>query len=93
MRKSKVLINQLKNDLDNTNNFIDYFLVIGINHNNFFNDFMYENDCSVINNSGKIKPEIISMFPPVEKSTISIDDNIIKVSFSLISTVFLMASR
>ena len=80
MRKSyQDYIKQLKNDIDNTNNFIDYFLVIGINPQEFMKDFMYDNDVKTINNSGILKPEIISKFPPFEKSTITIDDEVVKV--------------
>ena len=84
-------LKQLKDELDRGNNFVDYFVVIGIPTELIFSDFLYENDMNVINESGKLKPEILSKFPPFDKSTISIDENIIKVNFYLLrSTAFLM---
>ena len=83
MRKSsKDYIHQLKNDLDNTNNFIDYFLVVGISSDVLVSDFLYETDLKDLNNSPIIKPDIISKFPPFDKSSVSVDENIIKVSFT-----------
>ena len=72
-------IKKLKKELDTGNNFIDYFTVIGLPTDLIFSDFLYENDLSKINGSEKLKPEILSKFPPFPKSTISIDDNIIIV--------------
>ena len=74
----------LKNDLDRGNNFIDYFTVIGLPTDLIFSDFLYENDLYNLNESSKMKPEILSKFPPFDKSTISIDENIIKVRFNLL---------
>lgn len=80
-RQSKDYMKTLKNELDRGNNFIDYFTVIGINNNLIFSDFLYENDINFLNSSDLLKPEIISKFPPFDKSTIIIDDNLIKVLF------------
>ena len=74
-------INSLKKELDKGNNFVDYFAVIGIKEEVIFSDFLYENDISVLNSSEQIKPELLSKFPPFEKSTISIDENMIKVTY------------
>lgn len=73
-------INNLKKELDKGNNFVDYFAVIGIKEDVIFSDFLYENDINTLNDSGKISPELLSKFPPFEKSTISIDENMIKVT-------------
>ncbi len=67
--------------MDNTNNFIDYFLVVGLSPDVVVSDFLYETDLKELNNNSMIKPEIISKFPPFDKSSVSVDDNIIKVRF------------
>ena len=59
--------------------FYNSFIVIGLPTDLIFSDFLYENDLSKINGSEKLKPEILSKFPPFPKSTISIDENIIIV--------------
>jgi hypothetical protein len=83
-KTSKDYVKLLKNDLDRGNNFIDYFTVIGLPTDLIFSDFLYENDLFKLNESGKLKPEILSKFPPFDKSTISIDENIIKVRNTLL---------
>jgi hypothetical protein len=73
-------INTLKKELDKGNNFADYFIVIGVKQDLIFDEFLYENTLDVINNSEKINPEILSKFPPFEKTTINVDENMIKVT-------------
>lgn len=75
-------VNNLKKELDKGNNFVDYFAVIGIKEDVIFSNFLYENDITVLNKSDKINPELLSKFPPFEKSTISIDENMIRVSIN-----------
>ena len=86
MRKktTKDYMKLLKTDLDKGNNFVDYFTVIGLPTELIFSDFLYENDLYKLNESGKLKPEILSKFPPFDKTTISIDENIIKVRTTLL---------
>jgi hypothetical protein len=79
----------LKGELDRGNNFVDYFTVIGLPSDLIFSDFLYENDLYKIHESGKLKPEILSKFPPFDKSTISIDENIIKVRYQLVIVALL----
>lgn len=69
----------LKKELDKGNNFVDYFTVIGIKQDLIFDDFLYQNDIDVINSSPLIVPEILSKFPPFDKTTINVDDNMIRV--------------
>ena len=69
----------LKKELDKGNNFVDYFLVIGINQELIFDDFLYQNDITTINKSERIIPEILSKFPPFAKTTINVDENMINV--------------
>lgn len=69
----------LKKELDKGNNFVDYFVTIGMKQDLIFSDFLYENDLNTINQSELINPEILSKFPPFDKTTINIDENMIKV--------------
>jgi phosphopantetheine adenylyltransferase len=70
-------INNLKKDLDRGNNFVDYFAVLGLSTNIIFSDFLYENDLNTLNKT--LSAEILSKFPPFDKTTISIDENMIRV--------------
>lgn len=72
-------LNNLKKELDKGNNFVDYFAVIGLKEDVIFNDVLYENDIETLNQSEDIKPELLSKFPPFDKSIISIDENMINV--------------
>lgn len=82
-KTTKDYLKTLKNELDRGNNLVDYFTVIGLPTELIFSDFLYENDLFKINESG-LKPKILSKFPPFDKSTISIDENIIKVRETLL---------
>ena len=79
-KKHEDYLNNLKKELDKGNNFVDYFISIGLNQDIIFNDFLYENDLETLNNSELIKPEILSKFPPIEKTKINIDENVIRVN-------------
>jgi len=74
---------KIKQDLDKGCNFIDYFLVIGLEPEICKNKWLYEEDLDTINSKykEKIKPKIISSFPPFEKTTISFDESIINHCF------------
>jgi hypothetical protein len=78
MRKSTD--DSLKKELDKGNNFVDYFTIIGIKRELIFEDFLYENDINTLNSSERINPEILTKFPPFDKTTINIDENMIRVS-------------
>ena len=69
----------LKKELDKGNNFVDYFVIIGLNKEIPFDKWLYETDLEGLNSSGKIVPEILSKFPPFDKTTINIDENMIRV--------------
>ena len=59
--------------IDEDNNYIDYFLEIGVKPEIFNQKFLYEesiNDLKI-----KLKPEIISKFPDINKKSIIIDNN------------------
>jgi hypothetical protein len=74
----------LKKELDKGNNFVDYFVIIGIKQDLIFENFLYENDIDVLNSSPLINPEILSKFPPLDKTTINIDENMIRVKINFI---------
>ena len=74
---------QLKEEIDKGTNFIDYFLIIGVEPQDFFNDKIYECDLDELKNKygDKLQPKIISYFPQFEKKTIAFDDSIISHCF------------
>ena len=59
--------------IDDDNNYIDYFLEIGVKPEIFNQKFLYETSINELNI--KLKPEIISKFPDINKKSIIIDDN------------------
>ena len=69
----------LKEELDKGNNFIDYFLVVGVEPNIFMNQWLYDTDLETLNTDykSKLEPKIISSFPQFEKHTISFDESIL----------------
>jgi len=75
--------NKLKDELDKANNFIDYFLVVGVDPEIYNNHWLYECDADELNKKYKeqLEPKIISSFPPFEKHTISFDESIIMHCF------------
>ena len=74
---------QLKEDIDKGINFIDYFLIIGAEPEDFFDDKIYECDLDELKSKYKdiLQPKIISYFPKYEKKTIAFDDSIISHCF------------
>jgi hypothetical protein len=64
-----------KVDLENGNYFIEYFYSIGLDHDLIFDDFLYNNNLSVLNQSSKIQPKIISKYPQVNKKNINLDES------------------
>ena len=74
---------KIKTELNKGCNFIDYFLVIGLEPEIYKDKWLYEEDLDSINkkHKEKIKPKIISSFPPFEKTTISFDESIINHCF------------
>ena len=71
----------VKEELNKALNFIDYFLVIGVEPNIFKNEWLYTSDYDTLNKREELKPKIISYFPPFEKLTIAFDDSIIMHCF------------
>ena len=59
--------------IDDDNNYIDYFLEIGVKPEIFTQNFLYELSFNEI--KLKLKPEIISKFPDINKKSIIVDNN------------------
>lgn len=74
-------LNSIKRELDKGNNFVDYFAVIGLKTDVIFSDWLYESDITELNSTHAedLNPDILSKFPPFDKTTISIDEGMIKV--------------
>ena len=74
---------KIQQELDKGNNFIDYFLVIGLEPEIYKNNWLYteEFDTIIKMHKNEIKPKIISSFPPFEKTTISFDESILNHCF------------
>ena len=72
---------QIKEELNKASNFIDYFLILGVEPNIFKNDWLYTSSLEELNKKEELKPKIISYFPPFEKTTIAFDDSIIMHCF------------
>ena len=73
----------LKQELDKGYNFIDYFLVLGLEPGIFRNKWLFTEDYEVIIEKHKeeLKPKIISAFPHFEKSTTSFNDAVLNHCF------------
>ena len=72
---------QIKEELNKASNFIDYFVIVGVEPNIFKNKWLYNSTFEELNKKEELKPKIISYFPPFEKQTISFDDSIIMHCF------------
>ena len=74
---------KLKEELDKGNNFIDYFLVMGLEPEIYKNNWLFELDFDEIQEKHKddIKPKILSAFPHFEKTTTSFSDSILNHCF------------
>ena len=74
---------EIKEKLDKGNNFLDYFLIIGLEPNIYKKEWFFNEDYKTISEKYKeeIKPKIISSFPYFEKSTIAFDYSILTHCF------------
>ena len=74
---------RLKEELDKANNFIDYFLVVGLPPKIFMEKWLYNSDVEYLNEKFKdnFQPKVISSFPNYEKHTIAFDDSVISHCF------------
>lgn len=74
-------LNSLVRDIDKGNNLIDYFLTLGLSEDIIYSDWLYETNIELLTNSELFSPSILNKFPPVDKSSINIDENIIQHCF------------
>ena len=74
---------RMKEELDKANNFIDYFLVVGLPPKVFMEKWLYQSDIDKLNDKFKdnFQPKVISSFPNYEKHTIAFDDSVISHCF------------
>ena len=75
--------NYIENELNMTKTFCEYFLIIGIDPKISMRTYLYNTEPSEILKfySNEIKPEILTKFPPMKKSSINIDNSIIDICF------------
>ena len=73
----------MKEELDKATNFIDYFLVVGLQPKIFMENWLYQLDVDGLNDKFKdsFQPKVISYFPNFEKHTIAFDDSVISHCF------------
>lgn len=82
MKSDEDYLENLLKGVDKGNNFIDYFVTIGLSKSLMYDENLYE--CTIeelIEDRSKFKPEILTKFPPIDKSTINIDNNLIQHCF------------
>jgi hypothetical protein len=70
---------EIKEKLDKGNNFIDYFLIIGVEPIIYRDFWLFTEELETIKENLKeeLKPKIISSFPYFEKTTIAFDESIL----------------
>ena len=73
----------LKQELSTIKKFIEYFFIIGLDPKISIDSFLYNSSIDDLNNyySKFLKPEIITKYPPINKSYINIDDNLSELCF------------
>ena len=74
---------KITNDLNLGNNYIDYFLTIGIEPLKCLKNFLYKISICSFNERYKKKliPKILSKYPPIKKSYVNIDNMIVDICF------------
>ena len=73
----------LKQELSTIKKFIEYFFIIGLDPKYSIESFLYNSSIDDLHNyySNVLKPEIITKYPPINKSYINIDDNLPELCF------------
>ena len=79
--KDEEYMNQFIKANSEGNNFVDYFVTIGLDSKIIFDDWLYENDLDSIISSDLFKPSFLTKFPPFDKNIINIDENLIQHCF------------
>lgn len=73
----------IKDNFDQGNNFIEYFIIIGVKPDIFHHKWLYNTSIDDLNSIRQpdLQPQILSKFPAIEKSAIDIDQTIAKYCF------------
>ena len=80
----EIFKNKLKQNLSKPKTLEEYFLIIGIDPNISSNKYLYSSTITFLNEKysrSYFKPQILSKFPPINKTYLNIDDTIIDLCF------------
>ena len=82
-KKNYQYIAELKQELSTPKKFLEYFFIIGLDPKMSIEEYLYNSSLEDLNNFylKSLKPEIITKFPPINKSYINIDDNLTELCF------------
>ncbi len=86
-RKSTQEINKyfidLKNELNMAETFSEYFLIIGVDPKICFQNYIFQIPKTELEKfcEKEIKPEILTKYPPMNKTYVNIDDSLVKLCF------------
>jgi hypothetical protein len=83
MAKEYKLSQSQKFDMEHGLFFIEHFYSIGLDMDLIFDDSLYSSSLQNLNESMRLKPMVISKYPPVKKTNLKMDEStLIKVSQS-----------
>ena len=82
-RKRNQNIEELKQQLTTAKQFVEYFVVLGLDPKISIESFLYDSSLEDLENlySSELKPEIITKYPPINKSYINVNDNLSELCF------------
>ena len=82
-KKPNQNIAELKQKLTTAKQFIEYFVIIGLDPKISVENFLYNSSLEDLEifHSNELKPEIITKYPPISKSYINVDDNLSESCF------------
>ena len=82
-KKNYQYIAELKQELSTPKKFLEYFFIIGLDPKMSIEEYLYNSSLEDLNNFylKNLKPDIITKFPPINKSYINIDDNLTELCF------------
>ena len=74
---------EIKQELSTSKKFIEYFFIIGLDPKIALENYLYNSSMDDLKNlySKELKPQIITKFPPINKSYINIDDVLSELCF------------
>ena len=82
-KKNYKNIAEIKEELSTPKKFLEYFFIIGLDPKVSIEEYLYNSSLEDLNNFylKNLRPEIITKFPPINKSYINIDDNLTELCF------------